>query len=158
MRHYLLTKIRSTFAKWMISYLVILVIPVIFGTLIYGHAMNNMQQESSYAQEQTLWQAKQNFENQITILYNMAYGVLHSESIGSVADPERSGTYSPKQNILLRDIQRQLVNLAAINEGIESVYPFSARRLRPLRSGMNCVRITLDKVNENTIIKAVEKG
>ena len=38
------------------------------------------------------------------------------------------------------------------------IYPFSTRRLRPLRSGMNCVRITLDKVNENTIIKAVEKG
>ena len=36
-------------------------------------------------------------------------------------------------------------------------YPFSARRLRPLRSGMNCVRITLDKVAENTIIKSVEK-
>ena len=37
------------------------------------------------------------------------------------------------------------------------IYPFSARRLRPLRSGMNCVRITLDKVAENTIIKSVEK-
>ena len=36
-------------------------------------------------------------------------------------------------------------------------YPLSARRLRPLRSGMNCVRITLDKVVENTIIKSLEK-
>ena len=36
--------------------------------------------------------------------------------------------------------------------GTDRFYPFPARRLQPLRSGMNCVHIALDKVEKTTII------
>ncbi len=49
--------------KWAASSVLLLVVPVLFGAVIYSHALKNVRKDIDYVQKQTLSQVRESMEN-----------------------------------------------------------------------------------------------
>ena len=127
MKDYLMSQIKSVFIRWLLSYFLILLIPVLFGSIIYGHALDNVRRENRRAQRQVLEQNRQNFEKQLETFYNIAYGILNGINVNKVLEPGTDGGYSSEQQLDRAILQKQLNNLRTINDSIEEVYLYESQ-------------------------------
>ncbi len=120
-------KISSTLYRWMLSYGLVLALPVLFGGIIYGDALAREQKNVHRLQHQAVYSVQIYLENELESLYQICYSLLNSRAVAALERNDGSG-YTPEQRLKVLEIEKQIANYKLINGVISDLYVYLPRQ------------------------------
>lgn len=113
---------KSIWWRWILSYAVIMIIPLLFGMVIYIYALNTIKEEVVTVQEQSIEQVRMGLDNVMDNLYKVSY-TLASSAYNSGIYTERSGEdgYNP---LSVRQVQKTMASYYIANDKIGKIYMY----------------------------------
>lgn len=113
---------KAVWWNWIISYIAIMIIPLLFGVAIYVYAMQTIKDEVQTIQQQAIVQVKYNLETMEDDLYRVSYALSSSAyNIGIYAERSNIGGYTPLNVVQL---QKTMSSYRVANNNISSIYMY----------------------------------
>ena len=78
-------KKKSVFSLWIMSYLFILLVPVIFGATIYGYMLNMVSKQAETVQKETLHSSVDLTEQMLGGVQESAYSLLNTSLVNRLS-------------------------------------------------------------------------
>ena len=116
-----LYKRKRTLHKWIISYLVVLGIPLLFGILIYEYALYIVREEVDTVQYQALMRIQDSLEHVVETCERLGLSVVSSEEAGILRRMEGRDGYTPEQLLSTKALTGKLSQHFIANDQIERI-------------------------------------
>ena len=118
---YISKRISATLCRWMLSYGIVLALPVLFGGIIYGDALAREQKNVHRIQHQAMYSVQTYLEKELESLYQICYSLLNSRAVAAL-ERNDGGEYTPEQILKVLEIEKQIANYKLINGMISELY------------------------------------
>lgn len=117
----------STYLKWFVSYVLVLILPFGFGCGLYAYALEAVQAEMDEIQDVSISRTKTLVENTVMDAANISEALLCNENVMRLADlPEEAAAYSEAG--LVNEIAKTVRHYEASSQLISAIYVCMAEK------------------------------
>ncbi|MCI8626424.1 MAG: helix-turn-helix transcriptional regulator [Lachnospiraceae bacterium] len=110
-----------TYHKWLLSYVLLMVFPLLFGCVIYWYAMERIEEDVEYVQRQTLTQIKNTMEGNLYMCDHIGLALTKKTEAEHLKAFEQDRSYSVWQRLYPKALVEDMLLYAASNEMIDEV-------------------------------------
>jgi two-component system response regulator YesN len=110
----------QTFRKLLASYAILLILPVLFGSLVYFTVINVITQGISNANQASLLQTKRLVDAKLSEFYSIADQLSINDSVLRISSAKEDIT--PNQRIVMTDVQKLLQQYKLVNSFVDQIY------------------------------------
>ena len=114
-----------TLRRWQLSYVAILLLPLVFGCVIYFHSLSTIQKETKELQYQLLLQDETVLRHVLEQLRKEGTELLHSSYVKSLAVPDLEPEFERDR---LGMVQNLLQDRLSVGEALSNAYLFYPQR------------------------------
>ncbi len=108
--------------RWVSSYLIIMIIPLLFGVIIYMYALYVVKKDVQTIQQQAISQVHYNIESMLENLYKISYTLSSSAySSGIYVLRNESSSYQP---LSMAQVQKTMGSYSIANNNISGIYMY----------------------------------
>ena len=108
--------------RWVSSYLIIMIIPLLFGVIIYMYALHVIKKDVQTIQQQAISQVHYNIESMLENLYKISYTLSSSAySSGIYVLRNESSSYQP---LSMAQVQKTMGSYSIANNNISGIYMY----------------------------------
>lgn len=111
---------RSTYRIWILSYLFVLLIPMIFGVSIYVFAMKTVRQQAEMAQRETLRSVVEQTDRTLQQLQESVMAVLSTSTVDNVG--KHKGEFDHSQYEMMAVVQENINKIKTNSSYIDEIY------------------------------------
>lgn len=113
---------RKILWRWVSSYLAIMIIPLLFGVVIYMYALYVVKKDVQTIQQQAISQVHYNIESMLENLYKISYALSSSAySSGIYVLRNESSSY---QSLSIAQVQKTMGSYSVANNNISGIYMY----------------------------------
>ena len=107
--------------KWMISYILVMFVPLLFGTIIYIFSMNTIKSEAEDIQYQTVSYAADNTLAVFDNFYEMSKSILAESKLNDLAGV-KAGEYNVVQRVYMKEMIDKINDYVYSNDYLSSIF------------------------------------
>ena len=111
----------KTYHKWLLSYVLLMVMPLLFGCVIYWYAMERIEEDVEYVQRQTLTQVKDTMEGNLYMCDHIGLALTNKSEAEHLKSFEENGSYSVRQRLYPKALVEDMLLYSASNEMIDEI-------------------------------------
>lgn len=117
---------RSTYRIWILSYLFVLLIPMIFGVSIYVFAMKTVRQQAEMAQRETLRSVVEQTDRTLQQVQESVMAVLNNSLVDSLG--KHKGEFDHSHYAMMAVIQENINKIKTNSSYIDEIYLYFPKK------------------------------
>lgn len=107
---------------WILSYMAVMIVPLLFGAIIYMYALGTIRDEIQTLQQQAFVQVKYNLENMLENLYKVSYALSSSAYNSGIYVKREDG--SGQRSMSMAQVQKTMGSYGIANNNIKGIYMY----------------------------------